>query len=341
MVQADPGGMADVEQERCCEPTATASPRVCDARANIEHRAAVLVDGMAPHLVVDANDNWCTSCDFEREQIVGKSLKVLQGPRTNKEELGRLMAAVNKRTTVQVTLINYDGKRKPFRNLLTVEPVEVNGHEYFLGTSVITFLSKQVALRDISAKARGAASEDSKRRMASPPARPLPSKPGRVQTVGRGLLRVVGLEGCLPRQNQHLLDASFDDERRRPARGVPKDNDPNRALRYAAWAGDVSAIRECLRRGAKIDAADIDGFSALTVAARWNRVSMIQSLVMVFGADINHRNRLGQTALQVAIEHGNTEAMEYLRSLHLRSTPEDAIEEGVPPQSLRTYPPIG
>lgn len=330
--------MADVARK---EPAG--SPRVCDARADIEHRPAILMDSVAPHHVLDVNDNWLTTCNFEREQIVGNTLKLLQGPRTDTEELGRLMKAVKERTTVQVTLINYDGMQRPFRNMLTVEPVEVNGRAYFLATSVIKFLAKQLALKDMSPKARGAASPSSpspERRSSPPPPRPLPSKPGRATQVGRGFLKVVGLEGCLPRRNEHLLGASFDDERERrsPARVTQTDKDPNRALRYAAWSGDPASVRECLRRGAKIDATDADGFSALTVAARWNRVAMIQSLAMVFGADIEHQDRLGRTPLQVAIEHENTEAAEYLRRLHARQTPEDVVAEGLPPQSARAHP---
>ena len=173
------------------------------------------------------------------------------------------------------------------------------------------------------------------RRSPSPPSRPLLSKTNGVERFGRGLLKVAGLEGCLPRGNDHLLYASFDNqcEQRATARAAQMDKDPNRALRYAAWSGDPAAIRECLRRGAKIDATDVDGFSALTVAARWNRVAMIQSLVLAFGANIEHRNRLGQTPLHVAIEHGNTEAVEYLRRLHARQTPaEEAVVDGVLPQ---------
>ena len=126
----------DGEGQTVAEPT----PRLCDVRANIEHRPAVLVDGVAPFPILDANGKWLSTCKFELEQVVGKTLKILQGPATEKEQLSTLMRGVIERSAVQVTLTNYDATKKPFRNALTVEPVEVNGRECFLATSVTTWL---------------------------------------------------------------------------------------------------------------------------------------------------------------------------------------------------------
>ena len=334
--------MATLQQPACDAPT----PCVCDARAGIEHLPAVLVDGSAPFPVVDANEQWLSTCKFRLDEVVGKTLQILQGARTEQAELQQLMRAVRQRSTVRVTLTNYDAMKNPFRNALTVEPVDVNGRAYFLATSVATFLSSDIPvhLRHMSRDRRAASPSPP----ASPPARPHQSmRPSHAKRVGRVVLKVVGLEGCLPREGQHLMSGVEDDDddgpRRAPRSPRPSpDTDPNRALRFAAWAGEPTKISECLRRGANIDATDADGFSALTVAARWNRVSMIESLVTLFEADINHRNRLGQSALDVAVEHQNAEAADYLRELMSRGaspspTEATAVEEGVPPESL--HPP--
>ena len=327
----------------------TSAPRVRDVRANIEHRPAVLVDGVAPFPVVDVNDKWLSTCSFDREDVVGQTLKILQGPRTEQEQLSILMRGVQERSKVVVTLTNYDGRKKPFRNALTVEPVEIDGRAYFLATCVITFLpevvNKRLQLRDMSPAARGAAPREAPTRP-PPQARPVPT--GRLTKAGRGVVKAVGLGTCLARdrdRDDQVLDQNVRNVRTRQARS---DTDPDRALRYAAWQGDGAKLRESLLKGAKVDAADSDGFSALVVAARWNRVSILQSLIVVHGADIDHRTRLGQTALDVAVEHGHTEAEEYLRSiLNLRgflgrrrtsrsrspTRSETAVEEGVPPES--------
>jgi hypothetical protein len=308
------------------------------------------VDGVAPFLVVDANKKWLSTCRFEREDVIGQTLKILQGPRTEEEQLAVLMRGVQERSEVSVTLTNYDGRKKPFRNKLTVEPVEVDGRPYFLATCVITFLpevtNQRLQLRDMSPRARGAAPTHP-----PPRARPVSTKRSRLKKAGRGVAKVVGLEACLPGDHDRD-DRLLDNDAR--ARNARSDRDPNRALRYAAWQGDGARLRESLLKGAKVDAEDSDGFSALVVAARWNRVSILQSLITVHGADIDHRTRLGQTALDVAVEHGHTEAAEYLRGVlnlrgfldrrrpshsrsHSRSRSptrsETAVEEGVPPES--------
>jgi hypothetical protein len=44
---------------------------------------------------------------------------------------------------IEVVLTNYDARRRPFRNELTVEPVECEGEPYFLATCTITLLSRR------------------------------------------------------------------------------------------------------------------------------------------------------------------------------------------------------
>lgn len=310
-------------------------PRVSDVCDRVAHRPAVLVSGSSPHCVVDANDKWLETCKFKREQVIGKTLKILQGPRTEKEQLAKLMRAVQEKSRVQVMLTNYDATRNAFHNKLTIEPVEMNGVAYFLATSVITFLcdrTKPLRLTDISPKARPPPPQPSR-------ARPLPQKQSRSKTLGRGIMKAVGLEGCLPRPEELMSTLSFDETQPRRGASLAKpDADLNRRLRYAAWEGDIAKVRDCIQHGAQVDATDSDGFSALIVAARWNRVQMLRSLIMVFGADIQHRTRLGQTALDVAVEWGNGEAENYLRNRMVcekssRSrTPSEPCEEAVPPE---------
>jgi hypothetical protein len=44
---------------------------------------------------------------------------------------------------IEVVLTNYDARRRPFRNEVTVEPVECEGEPYFLATCTITLLSRR------------------------------------------------------------------------------------------------------------------------------------------------------------------------------------------------------
>ena len=54
------------------------------------------------------------------------------------------------------------------------------------------------------------------------------------------------------------------------------DHDAHRRLRHAAWKGDVRLARAMLGRGAKLEATDGDKYTPLLIAARWNRLEMVQ-----------------------------------------------------------------
>lgn len=108
-------------------------------------RPAVLVANSAPYAIVDANDAWLSACSFgSRDQVVGHTLSIIQGPRTEPVILAELMEGVHARVPIiDVTLTNYDARRRPFRNELTVEPINFTGEAYFLATCTITMLSKR------------------------------------------------------------------------------------------------------------------------------------------------------------------------------------------------------
>lgn len=73
--------------------------------------------------VLEVSDPWLEYCGFERKEVVGSDLSMLQGPLTDQREVQRLMSAVWDGKPVTVTLINYKKNRTPFFNKLTVTPV--------------------------------------------------------------------------------------------------------------------------------------------------------------------------------------------------------------------------
>ena len=48
----------------------------------------------APFPVVDVNDLWLQQCAFQREEVIGKTMRLIQGPQTEGEEVGRLMDTI-------------------------------------------------------------------------------------------------------------------------------------------------------------------------------------------------------------------------------------------------------
>ena len=75
------------------------------------------------HAVQWANDDWLDFCGFSAAEICGQSLKVLQGPATNRETLDEIKQAALKSESVTVTLVNYTKHAVPFQHTITIEPL--------------------------------------------------------------------------------------------------------------------------------------------------------------------------------------------------------------------------
>ena len=45
-------------------------------------RPAVLFSSKSPFPVLDVNDAWLSICGFTREEVIGQTMKIIQGPRT-------------------------------------------------------------------------------------------------------------------------------------------------------------------------------------------------------------------------------------------------------------------
>ena len=81
--------------------------------------------------------------------------------------------------------------------------------------------------------------------------------------------------------------------------------------RLAVEAADSSAIERQLAAGADIEARDRHGQTALMNAARDGQVAVVR-LLADRGADLNHRAKFGLTALMLAIIRGHTEVARVL-----------------------------
>jgi RNA polymerase sigma factor (sigma-70 family) len=70
------------------------------------------------------------------------------------------------------------------------------------------------------------------------------------------------------------------------------------ALTWAAWLNDAETVQILLDRGAKVDAADDRGQTALHMAVEWG--AGITKLLVDKGADVNARTKSGATPLMLA-----------------------------------------
>jgi len=86
---------------------------------------------------------------------------------------------------------------------------------------------------------------------------------------------------------------------------------PESQLRQAAHSGNLAGIRVLLGKGARINDADDEGWTALTWATLADEPEAVK-LLLDRGADVNARDKFGRSALYWAAMEGNAEIMEML-----------------------------
>ena len=85
--------------------------------------------------LVYVNDGFCRLTGYDREAVLGRNCRFLQGPDTEETTIDRIRAAVDAEEPVTVELLNYRADGEPFWNLLTIAPVrdDSGGVTHYLG----------------------------------------------------------------------------------------------------------------------------------------------------------------------------------------------------------------
>ena len=86
----------------------------------------------------------------------------------------------------------------------------------------------------------------------------------------------------------------------------------NDELIDAARKGDINRIKKLLDKGADVNAKDKDGETALMAAALRGHTEIVQFLLNK-GADVNAKRNDGTTALMAAAREGHTETVRILK----------------------------
>ncbi|MEG3126177.1 PAS domain-containing protein [Sphingomonas sp. GB1N7] len=86
--------------------------------------------------IVFANAAFSKLTGFDRQEILGRNCRFLQGPNTDASQVERVRAAVRDRTSVEVELLNYRKDGSHFWNRLLVSPVfdDDGGLAYFFAS---------------------------------------------------------------------------------------------------------------------------------------------------------------------------------------------------------------
>lgn len=95
-----------------------------DATFDADPAARVVTKATAPFHIVDCNRAWLELCSFpSKSSVVGRTLRVIQGPLTDRESLKRLHAEIIQGHATDATLLNYKGDGATFINYLRVCPI--------------------------------------------------------------------------------------------------------------------------------------------------------------------------------------------------------------------------
>lgn len=83
----------------------------------------VITEVEPPYRVLSVSSGWQRLCGYSRDEVLGKPLSIMQGPRTEKDAIGALMRAVRAQMPASVRLTNYTKEGAPFVHQLSCEPL--------------------------------------------------------------------------------------------------------------------------------------------------------------------------------------------------------------------------
>lgn len=84
---------------------------------------SVLTTVEPPFEVIWASEEWLHFCGFREDEIIGQTLKLIQGAGTDQAAIDQLMDSVRRAEVFTATLLNYTKRGVPFYHKLTIEPL--------------------------------------------------------------------------------------------------------------------------------------------------------------------------------------------------------------------------
>jgi len=102
--------------------------RLLDTAVARMNDVVIITDASDPKKAIDAsivfvNDAFVEVTGYSRAEVIGKSPRILQGPRTQRDQLDRIRAAIISERTVKAELINYTKTGKEFWIEMDIAPI--------------------------------------------------------------------------------------------------------------------------------------------------------------------------------------------------------------------------
>ena len=102
-------------------------PNTEEAAKHEAHEARVITQADAPHAILHVNAAWTELCGYTFDECRGRSLAILQGPKTDRTTVSELMHDVAHRRASHMVVTNYNKRGEPFQNYLRVFPLSSGG----------------------------------------------------------------------------------------------------------------------------------------------------------------------------------------------------------------------
>mmetsp|Transcript_8756 Transcript_8756/g.16533 ORF Transcript_8756/g.16533 Transcript_8756/m.16533 type:complete len:198 (-) Transcript_8756:342-935(-) len=101
----------------------TPLPTTLKAALSPSQQCRVITEATPPFRVVHVNTAWEHLCGYSADEVVGKDLRVIQGPLTSTDVLSDLGRAARDKQPIRVMLNNYRKHGEVFRNHLRTMPL--------------------------------------------------------------------------------------------------------------------------------------------------------------------------------------------------------------------------
>ncbi|NNV56342.1 PAS domain-containing hybrid sensor histidine kinase/response regulator [Limnovirga soli] len=116
------------------------------------------------HKIIFVNDAYSKITGYSKEEVIGKSPKILQGPKTDKTELHRVGESIKNFQPCRFEVINYKKNREEFWSSISLSPIAGNNGQYTHWIAIKRDITDSKALEQefISAKEKAEAGSKAK-----------------------------------------------------------------------------------------------------------------------------------------------------------------------------------
>ncbi|KAL1527527.1 hypothetical protein AB1Y20_008917 [Prymnesium parvum] len=102
--------------------------------------------------LIYVNKEFCKVTGYSRDEVLGRSCRFLQGPRTERPSVMVIEKTLKKGVDSQVKITNYSKKGRPFQNLLTLKPMHDSNGAYRFVVSLWLDVTEETNLETKSSR---------------------------------------------------------------------------------------------------------------------------------------------------------------------------------------------